>query len=83
MVLIRADDPSAAKKLFTVDGFDELTPAPAFDYKTYKLDQQEAKAKLALLIEGMIKVEDKTGRFVYMRKLTDYRSTDAQYRTVD
>lgn len=70
MVFKITSDPSqAAKALFTVgDGFDELTPAPAFDYRTYKLDNVEAERQLALLIDGMTKVEDKTGRFVYQRE---------------
>lgn len=66
---ITSDPKQAAKALFTVgDGFDELTPDPAFDYKTYKLDTVEAEKKLALLIKGMTEVADKTGRFVYQRE---------------
>nr|XP_031857881.1 uncharacterized protein CI109_006677 [Kwoniella shandongensis]KAA5524953.1 hypothetical protein CI109_006677 [Kwoniella shandongensis] len=75
MVLqIDASDPQAANALFTADGFDELTPEPAFDYRVYDLNHKEAEAKLALLIDGMTKVEDKTGRFVYRRMngLFDY-----------
>jgi hypothetical protein len=62
---ISADKPQDAKALFTADGFEELTPDPAFDYRSYELDHEEAKSKLALLIDGMTKVEDKTARFVY------------------
>ncbi|KAK8844855.1 hypothetical protein IAR55_006705 [Kwoniella newhampshirensis] len=66
MVLqIYADNPQAANMLFTADGFDELNAEPAFDYRVYKLDENEAEEKLALLIDGMTKVEDKTGRFTY------------------
>jgi hypothetical protein len=66
---ITSDPQAAAKALFTVgDGFEELTPAPAFDFRTYELDQPEAESKLALLIDGMTKVADKTGRFVYQRE---------------
>lgn len=68
---IDASDPqAAAKALFSVsDDFEELTPAPAFDYRTFELDHVEAEKKLALLIDGMTKVADKTGRFVYQREL--------------
>jgi hypothetical protein len=71
---ITSDPKQAAKALFTVgDGFDELTPDPAFDYTKYKLDTDEAEKKLALLITGMTEVADKTGRFVYQRELVSLR----------
>ncbi|WWC62291.1 uncharacterized protein I303_104887 [Kwoniella dejecticola CBS 10117] len=65
MVLqITEDNRQSASALFSADGFDELIPPPAFDYRSYELDNAEAESKLALLIEGMTKVEDKTGRFI-------------------
>nr|XP_018262650.1 uncharacterized protein I303_04129 [Kwoniella dejecticola CBS 10117]OBR84808.1 hypothetical protein I303_04129 [Kwoniella dejecticola CBS 10117] len=75
MVLqITEDNRQSASALFSADGFDELIPPPAFDYRSYELDNAEAESKLALLIEGMTKVEDKTGRFVY--QLPDGRIID-------
>ncbi|WVF71710.1 hypothetical protein IAT40_006518 [Kwoniella sp. CBS 6097] len=75
MVLqITEDNRQTAAALFSAEGFEELTPEPAFDYKTYELDQEEAEKKLALLIDGMTKVADKTGRFVY--QLPDGRIID-------
>ena len=64
---IRADDPAATATLFTAEGCEELIPPPAFDYRSYRLDVEEAIDKLTLLIDGMTKVEDKTGRWVYQR----------------
>ncbi|WVQ66270.1 uncharacterized protein L199_004449 [Kwoniella botswanensis] len=75
MVLqITEDNRQTATALFTADGFDELVPSPAFDYRTYELNQDEAEDKLALLIKGMTEVADKTGRFVY--QLPDGRIID-------
>ncbi|WVW87154.1 hypothetical protein I302_109211 [Kwoniella bestiolae CBS 10118] len=75
MVLqITEDNRQTASALFTADGFDELTPRPAFDYRHYELNLKEASLRLALLIEGMTKVADKTGRFVY--QLPDGRVID-------
>ncbi|OCF61998.1 hypothetical protein L486_01664 [Kwoniella mangroviensis CBS 10435] len=75
MVLqITEDNRQTATALFTADGFDELVPSPAFDYRTYELDQDEAEDKLSLLIKGMTEVADKTGRFVY--QLPDGRIID-------
>ncbi|OCF42765.1 hypothetical protein I317_03367 [Kwoniella heveanensis CBS 569] len=74
VVQISEGDQKAAEALFSAEGFEELTPAPAFDYRTYELNQEEAEKKLALLIDGMTKVADKTGRFVY--QLPDGRIID-------
>ncbi|WWC95599.1 hypothetical protein V866_002464 [Kwoniella sp. B9012] len=75
MVLqITEDNRQTATALFTADGFDELVPPPAFDYRTYELNPDEAEDKLALLIKGMTEVADKTGRFVY--QLPDGRIID-------
>ncbi|WWC90322.1 uncharacterized protein L201_005255 [Kwoniella dendrophila CBS 6074] len=75
MVLqITEDNRQTASALLTADGFEELTPSPAFDYRKYELNQDEAERKLALLIKGMTEVADKTGRFVY--QLPDGRIID-------
>ncbi|WVQ99189.1 hypothetical protein IAU59_006321 [Kwoniella sp. CBS 9459] len=74
VVQITEGNRQAADALFSAEGFEELTPAPAFDYREHELDQAEAEKKLALLIDGMTKVADKTGRFVY--QLPDGRIID-------
>jgi hypothetical protein len=53
--------------MFSSKGVIELAPPPKFDYKTYELEEGEVHRLMRRVTDGLIAIEDKTGRFRYSR----------------